>query len=216
MRLSLSTSVWNMPEKHILEKFISVGKFLVEFLTTLSIMIRSSRVTTASSSSSLFTLSVSGDTTYLVIHSALLLVSEGHHRIIDALECLFCLWSTVFIRVKLQRSFLVSFLEFSFCRLLLNAKYFVIAAECQDFPAYFSLFRGVRSWSWFFLLPFPWRSCLSRCCSRLSRGGRGTTNLVKALKNGLRFLCFVELNALDKEALGLVKVSLTDSLLGEI
>lgn len=160
MGLCLSASVWCVTKKHILKKFLSVGKLLLEFVTSLSIVVLPSRVATASSTSSLFTLRVARDTSELIIHPALLLVAECHHGIVDTLERLLRLWSTVFIRVQFKGSLLVSFLEFSFCCLLLNAQDFVITTECKDFPADFSFFRSVRSWSRFFLLPLPGRSCL--------------------------------------------------------
>jgi hypothetical protein len=96
--LCLSVSVRNMPEKHILEKLFGVGKLLVKLMATLSVVVLPSRVTTAASST-LLTLSILRDATKLIIHPALLLITEGHHGIIYALESLFCLRRTVFIRV---------------------------------------------------------------------------------------------------------------------
>lgn len=158
--LCLPASVWNVPEKHILKELLGVGKLLVEFMTTLSVMVLSIRVT--ASSPTLFALSIPCNASKLIIHPALLLIAESHHGIVDTLERLFSLGCTVFIRVQLQGSLLVSLLEFCLGRLLCNAKDFVITAECQDFSCDFGLLRCMRSRSWFLLLPLPRWSCFAR------------------------------------------------------
>ncbi len=96
VRLSLPASVWHVPEKHILEKFLCVVELLVEFVSTLAILVLSSW----GAATALFGLGVPSYAAELVIHSALLFVTESHHRIVNALECFFSLGSCVLIRVK--------------------------------------------------------------------------------------------------------------------
>ena len=96
VRLSLPASVWHVPEIHILEKFLCVVELLVEFVSTLAILVLSSW----GAATALFGLGVPSYAAELVIHSALLFVTKSHHRIVNALECFFSLGSCVLIRVK--------------------------------------------------------------------------------------------------------------------
>ena len=201
----LPASVWNTPEKHILEEFLCVHKLILEFVSTsLSLMVLSSRGATATT---LFALLVPGYAAKLIIRSTLILIAEGLHRIIYALECFFSLRSVVLIWMQFQRALLVTFLEFSLICLLWHTKHFIIASISQYFTGNFGLFGSVRFRGGFFLLLPFWRQWFFRLAGSLRWWRRAPANYIESLKPNLGFLRFMQLYAFDKKPFGLVELS---------
>ena len=161
----LPASIWNTPEKHILEEFLCVHKLILEFVpASLPLMVISSRGATATT---LFALRVPGYAAKLIIHPTLILIAEGLHRIIYALERFFSLRSVVLIWMQFQRALLVTFLEFSLSSLLWHTKHFIIASICQYFTGNFGLFGSMRFRGGFFLLLPFWRRLFLRLAGSL-------------------------------------------------
>lgn len=126
--LCLSVPVRHMAKEHVVEEFLSVRELGVEIVTTVSVSVLWLE-SGATTSAVLLLLRKPRYAAELVIESTLGIVTKSHHGVVNSLKCLFCLRSSVLIRMQFQCPLFVSLLQLGFRRLLLHSENLVVASE---------------------------------------------------------------------------------------